>query len=441
MLKQTKKAAIAGICSVLSLALFTACGAQAPQNAAQTNPPAAGTEAPAKKANPDPVTLTMHFPSWKEYSTEEARKEFTEPVKKKYPHITIETIRAGKGSNLTDLVAASKAPDLYVTSSNVVTEVLDTELGYPMDELIKANRLDLSDIRPVLLDAIRNTTGTDKLIALPFVQNFSALYYNKDIFDHFGVPYPKDGMNWDDAYELAKKLSRTDSGVHYRGLDLSSDPLRLGSQLSLPFLDPATAKALVTTDKWKQVLERVQKIYAIPGNAPIKGDPDPFLKVKNAAMEASNNIIGSILAVPDLNWDMTTYPVWNEAPGTGMNVDVHVVGISATSKHKEDAFLVVQTLLSKDWQTNETKQGRLSVLNSKDVQQQFGSDLPVKGKNLQSVFKIAPAAVPAPTRYIGIAKDSMKNTWKAVVDGQKDINTALRDAQEEIDKKIDAAKK
>jgi multiple sugar transport system substrate-binding protein len=163
--------------------------------------------------------------------------------------------------------------------------------------------------------------------------------------------------------------------------------------------------------------------------------------VKNAAMEASNNIIGLILDVPDLNWDMTTYPVWNEAPGTGMNVDVHVVGISATSKHKDDAFLVVQTLLSKDWQTNETKQGRLSVLNSKDVQQQFGSDLPVKGKNLQSVFKITPAAVPPPTRYIKIAKDSMKEAWKAVVDGKKDINTALRDSAEEIDKKIDAAKK
>ena len=34
-----------------------------------------------------------------------------------------------------------------------------------------------------------------------------AIYYNKDLFDKAGVPYPKDGWTWEDFQDTAVKLT------------------------------------------------------------------------------------------------------------------------------------------------------------------------------------------------------------------------------------------
>lgn len=42
----------------------------------------------------------------------------------------------------------------------------------------------------------------------PVVNNTMSLYYNKDLFDKFGVSYPKDGMTWDEVLELNRQLDK-----------------------------------------------------------------------------------------------------------------------------------------------------------------------------------------------------------------------------------------
>jgi ABC-type glycerol-3-phosphate transport system substrate-binding protein len=58
----------------------------------------------------------------------------------------------------------------------------------------------MTDITPLVKQTATdlNQVASDDgwLVGIPFTQQFSALYYNKDIFDKFGVSYPKDGMTW-----------------------------------------------------------------------------------------------------------------------------------------------------------------------------------------------------------------------------------------------------
>jgi multiple sugar transport system substrate-binding protein len=56
---------------------------------------------------------------------------------------------------------------------------------------------------------------------MPVSTTSGALFHNKDLFDKFGVPYPKDGMTWDVLYELAKKMTRNEGGVQYKGFTFS----------------------------------------------------------------------------------------------------------------------------------------------------------------------------------------------------------------------------
>jgi multiple sugar transport system substrate-binding protein len=153
-----------------------------------------------------------------------------------------------------------------------------------LNELINKNSFDLSKLDPNVLDSIKMWGGNGELYALPLWSTYSALYYNKDIFDKFGVPYPKDGMTWDEAIELATKLTRTDGHTAFRGID--ADLFGVYSQLSMPYVDSKSNAPLLETDGFKKTFQLFHTIANIPGNENRKGSRAAFLTDRNLAMLA-----------------------------------------------------------------------------------------------------------------------------------------------------------
>ncbi|MBQ7257386.1 MAG: sugar ABC transporter substrate-binding protein [Abditibacteriota bacterium] len=70
--------------------------------------------------------------------------------------------------------------------------------------------------------------GQEKVYGIPENCAPFQLFYNKDVFDRFGVPYPTNDMTWDEVLEVAKKLT-SDKNVNGRkvvdtkGLMVSED--------------------------------------------------------------------------------------------------------------------------------------------------------------------------------------------------------------------------
>lgn len=77
----------------------------------------------------------------------------------------------------------------------------------------------MSKFNPEALDSTKPYGAKGEQFLLPFTINFYAFFYNKDVFDKLGVAYPKDSMTWDDVIELARKTTRNQDGVQYRGVD------------------------------------------------------------------------------------------------------------------------------------------------------------------------------------------------------------------------------
>ena len=50
--------------------------------------------------------------------------------------------------------------------------------------------------------------------ALPFKQEVFCVFYNKDMFDAAGIPYPEGPWTWDDYVETAQKLSQPEKGIY-----------------------------------------------------------------------------------------------------------------------------------------------------------------------------------------------------------------------------------
>ena len=137
-----------------------------------------------------------------------------------------------------------------------------------------------------------------------------------------------------------------------------------------------------------------------------------------------------------MNWDMTTYPSFADAPGIGRRVDFHLMMVSPTSKHKELVFDIIRYLTSEELQLNMTKNARMTALNNEAMKKQFGESLPVmKGKNLAGALKTKMAGI-TPSDYDVPVSGIVNKAGSSVALNKKDVNTALRDAQEEADKAI-----
>jgi multiple sugar transport system substrate-binding protein len=413
------------LCALLSLA---GCAGKTAEKGGEGKP-----EAPP----PQPVTLKL-YQSGGYWTDQDFNELIAEPVKQKYPHITVEHVVNSNG--LDKLVSAGEPVDFFVTWNGVMGTYKD--LGYYMDitPLAKKHNFDLSRFDPGALDAIRAVSDNrNELYALPYAVNLNAIYYNKSIFDKFGVPYPKDGMTWEETVEVARKVTRQDGSTQYFGLD-TDDFVRFTFPLSLGTIDARTHKALVNSEPYKRAFETAKQFYSIPGMAYKTGGIDRFLKDKTVAMIATINLFLRLRQTPDLDWDVAQFPSYPDRPNVYGMYDLHIMIPNKNSKHQDEMMKVFEVLFSDEVQMIMTgKSAKVSTLKDPKYKQNFGKDLPeLQGKRIDSVFKSVPAPAPEYSRFYSTAVGFLRNNYVDFINNKKDVNTALRDAEEQINQYVAA---
>jgi multiple sugar transport system substrate-binding protein len=412
---------------------------EAPQNRGKDEDP--GNPPSARKAQEEPVKL-IFAQKWSEINDADFNTYIVEPLQSKYPHITIEKM---PGENIPEMIAGGIVPDLIATWVNLIADYQALDLVEDMTPLIKKHNYNPDRFEKTYLDTIRGYDKGGGLVALPYDSNFNVIHYNKDIFDKFGAPYPKDGMTWEQTIELAKRVSREDQGISYRGLEADGYG-KLALQLALPAVKDG--KPNVNNEQWKKVLELAKAIESIPGNAPVPNvhPRNQFIKDRNLAMFATGynfNLLAQDAAA-GLNWDLAQYPSHPDKPNVAGMVDEHVIFVTKTSKHKDAAFRVIEILTSDEVQKKMTRaSGKLSVLKDTSIRRELGADMPaLKGKHLEAIFKgtYIPAYT-ASSKYPDAGKILGEQVTK-YLNGEQDVNTALRAAEEGIQKyiqQVDAA--
>jgi multiple sugar transport system substrate-binding protein len=423
------------IAAVLAAAVATGCSNTEPKDSA-ANP------VPAK----EPVSLTL-FRYYAGLTEQEFDQYIAKPVKSKFPHVTINFVSAKttNASELEQMLASGDQADIIFTSNYSLPVVIKMGLAETLDESMKKADMKLDRFEPSVVDALAKYGTAGNTYAVPFSLNFAALLYNKDVFDRFGVPYPKEMSTWDDILELSKKLTRMDGTTQFRGIIMPAIK-QVGDQLSLAYADKEKHKATIHNDEWKQVFEFMAPFYAIPGasdNGKTPAALKTFMEDRTLAMNAEwiSNAIGPLTELEKngqpVNWGMTTYPSFKGRPGIGRAVDFHLMTVSKTSKHKQLVFEILNALAGEEVQTTITKNGRLTVLNNDAIKNQFGGELAVmKGKDLTAALKSKPARMVTPTDYDVISSTLLAQGLSSMLANKKDLNTALRDAQEAADKKI-----
>lgn len=442
------------VCTMLSLLLMllAACGSENSQQTENKQQTIGSSQEQQKEDTPVEEPDTEKYTSEEvelvlqphvQLTDEDFQRLVVQPVNQKYPNITIQLLRPVEGKFLPDLIAANEIPDIIYSSNSFVHSRL-ISLGIPEDlnPLIKKLNIDLSKFQANTVDAVTGLQG--EILGLPQLINSYALMYKKDIFDKFAVSYPTDGMTWEDVYELGKKLTRSEDGINYRGLDYN-DVIRLSSPYSLPLVDPETNQAIID-DKWTDIFKLAKQIQDIPGNR----SPGPHYLAQFDVMNPAKSMVmapvySNVLTQAfdmekeGLEWDVVQYPSFPDLPDTNVQLTIHAFTISTTSKHKEAALLAVDAMLSQEAQTDLARSGKVPVLTDESLESFFAQDFPTASEKNLKAFFLSEMATPAPMHeYNDIVTKAIKQAWVEVYNDETDINTALKRAKEQADIQIEA---
>jgi multiple sugar transport system substrate-binding protein len=389
----------------------------------------------------EPVTLKLMV-YYGGFTDVEFDAYIVQHVMKKFPHITVEKV-TGK---LQDLITAGETPDIIMSGLPGIPALQEFKITEDLNPYIKKFGTDLANFDPVLTEQIKNFSEKGDFIALPFRMNVPALFYNKDIFDKFGIPYPKDGMTWEETASLARQLTRSDGDTQYLGLSTGGAD-RMGMGLSLPYVDKKTNEANLVTDGWQRVLNQFIAIHSVPGYvkdgkfADVNG---MFLKEKVVGMAAFWNagMIGNIEQMQKdgdtFNWDLVTLATFDKGHGFAWQAEAHNLLISSSSKHKDQAYQVVSYMAGDEaLQKLFHKNGNMTSLKkTEQAKKEYGSEIAfLQGKNLNAFFTFQPG-VHTHTKFDQKGRGLINDASKEVLLKGIDVNTALRTAQEKLNQYI-----
>ncbi|TMV43508.1 extracellular solute-binding protein [Paenibacillus mesophilus] len=405
---------------------------------------AAEGEPPAKKKEPFTLKIWGGGVTVKEFE-ERFRKMLTQH----FPHITVEYILSGKGTTMPELVAAGEIPDIIrFAIPDMSTNYLDLKLGYDLNPHVKESGYDLARFVQIFTDEVRDAGRSEALYGLPIPPYFpQVLYFNKDLFDKFGVGYPQDGMTWDDLYEMARKMTRTEGGVNYRGFSSNLVNTLRDNQYSLPILDPA-ADRLADSNKWQQLFVNLKRFYDIPGNtieANNTAESAAFSKGHVALMPNQHSVY---LTIPvEVNWDIVSYPTLPGAPKLAPQRGPAYLGISNTSKHKAEAFEVIVAMLSDEMQLADSKRGITTTLNNNEIAGVLGTGDPVYSTKHMAAVNYYPPTPYTQKRKADLTdvpgafqQNLIASTFIAFAQGKADLNTTLRQLEEQLRAEVEKEK-
>ncbi|WMT39565.1 sugar ABC transporter substrate-binding protein [Paenibacillus sp. D2_2] len=163
---------------------------------------------------------TIRFATWDSEDNLTLQQELIDKFNEKHPDIQVnlEAYGSDYDTKITAGMGAKDAPDvMYMWNYPTYKDALE-----PLDPYIEKEG---SGFKDNFYDTLWNyNSADDKILGLPVGYTTHVVYYNKDLFDAAGIPYPQDGWSWEDLQADAKKLTNKADSVSGFAFSGKPDP-------------------------------------------------------------------------------------------------------------------------------------------------------------------------------------------------------------------------
>ncbi|MDD3594100.1 MAG: sugar ABC transporter substrate-binding protein [Candidatus Gastranaerophilales bacterium] len=366
-------------------------------------------------------TTIIKFSTWGSKSEINMLKPLLNEFEVQNPDIKVELVHVPNNyfQKLHLLIISNLAPDVMFVNN------INGKIYMENDKF--------EDLTPFLTSEIKadffpNTlkAGSDngKLYIIPRDISNLAVYYNKDLFDAKGIPYPDSNWTIEEFGNTAKKLSDSN---HF-GVGFEKHPMYW-----LPFLwsnggglIAADNKTIILAEQRSKDALRFYVDLRIKYHAAPYDDEQSsatttqlFLQQKTAMQLSGRWITPTLNQNAAFKWGAVTFPKGTN--GSVVNADVSGWAMSSSSKHKKQAWRLIEFLSSKKAISEITKGGlivpsRISIANSEVF----------KDDNSKIFIKAVDNAIPtpAPAKYQEMI-DILSETLQPVFLGKQDVDEAI----------------
>ena len=209
-MKSMKRMLVFLICFALLFG-FAACSGSSGSPAEQSDAGAAQDTAEADDTEMD-EKITITFSLWGDPAEQETTQEALDVYNEQQDKVYVKALQIGRdeyNEKLQTMATAGDMPDCGMVAE-------DTVIGWARDGLL--SDVDIyagQDNLPLDYLAFKNE---GKTVAYSSANEVLALWYNKQMFDDAGLPYPPatldEAWSWDEFIEVAKKLTIDGNGKH-----------------------------------------------------------------------------------------------------------------------------------------------------------------------------------------------------------------------------------
>jgi len=357
-------------------------------------------------------------------------KVIYEPIADDYPRYILNSLSAGT------------AADLFYMDIFWAKNVIKTGTVEPLDNyLLKSDILSKEDIIPSLLEGF---TVDGKLYGIPKDFNSLALFYNKDLFDIAGVPYPNSEDTWKTLKNKLNKVVEVDE--EFIGMALQPEFARMGALAYANGWEPfAGDKTDLMDPKFKEAFLwytslKEKGLGRMPADIGQGWGGGAFATGTTATCLEGAWIIGFLRdQAPNLNYGATLLPKSPETGKRGNFIFTVAWGMNANSSNKEAAFKVLEALTSPEAQQWVLERGLAIPSRKSLVNNPYFEKETKEAQANKIVFMGASDGYVKPysfREYGGEWMDPINDALNEVLSGQTGVDEALKKAQETLNQDV-----
>lgn len=340
------------------------------------------------------------------FSPHQFMKDYGDSLKKLLPDIEFEVIPSidttgGSAKSIEPARLLEQKPDL-LGGASLIQEASKSGRALDLTGLIKQDGFDLGEFHELSVEQMR-FMGDGKLTTLAPMFMSTATFYNKELFDRFGVSYPTNNTSWTAIAELAKHFAKFQDGKQYYGIYSATAPSAM-----LPLYITGAGASFVSNDRkivtYSTGAQRAAATALIDGylNHVFYLPPKTLPRASNkkesllrdkfiageAAMTFSNPGLLATMSdavkegIPSFQWEVVAEPVDPADPNRSAFA-VYVsdaFAITADSPNKAAAWKVLRAIVSKEMAAELAKTKANALSTRKD------SPLMHEGRKLDAFY-------------------------------------------------------
>jgi len=296
---------------------------------------------------------TVKFSSWGSKSEIDIIKPILSEFEKQNPDIKVDFMHIPQNyfQKLHLLFASNLAPDVIFINNFYLP--IHANAG-----LLEELGTEVKSLSPFYGKSLQALSYNGKLYAIPRDVSNLVIYYNKDLFKKYGVPFPNKYWSFDDLLILAQKLTKdtnNDGKTDIWGISFEEDLL-----FYLPYLmsegggvlSDDLKHSIINTPQSKKGLQFYADLRNKYNVAPKKSESASatmaqlFLQGKLAMHLSGRWLVPKYREDANFDWDVINFP--NGDAGSVVPMDASGWAITKNSKHKEAAAKLVKYLSSKE---------------------------------------------------------------------------------------------